>query len=78
MNVYKLTLAQAKTLTGKAWCYDTDGNPVLFNPQPDMDGNIFISIEEVEGCTLAQSVAIGCNTWLLSLPLIPFNPIVNE
>ena len=74
MNVYKLTLEQKNLLEGKEW----GAQGQLFNPTLDADGNIFISIEEVEGCTLAQSVAIGCNTWLLSLPLIPFNPIVNE
>jgi hypothetical protein len=78
MNVYELTIEQKDSLIGKAWCYDGDGNPVYFNPQPDADNKWFVSTQEVEGCTLAQAVAIGCDSWLLSLPLIPYNPIIGQ
>jgi hypothetical protein len=78
MNVYKLTIEQKDLLVGQIWCYDGDGNPVYFNPQPDADGELYISIEEVQGCTLQQAITIGCDSWLLSLPLIHYNPIIIE
>lgn len=78
IQVYKLTIEQKDLLVGKAWCYDGDGNPVYFNPQPDANGELYISIEEVQGCTFSQAVLIGCDGWLLSLPIIEFNPIIGK
>lgn len=46
MIVYKLTSEQAEILANK----ECDKG-VKFNPTLDADGNYFISIEEIEGCT---------------------------
>lgn len=78
MQVYVLTTEQKELLIGKVWCYDGDGNPVYFNPQPDADGDFYISTEEVHGCTLLQAQSIGCDAWLLSLPTKEHNPIISE
>ena len=45
-NVYKLTIEQKDQLVGQTW----DGVQ-YFNPTQDADGNWFVSIEEVQGCT---------------------------
>lgn len=74
MNVRKLTTEQKDLLAGQVWGFQGQ----FFNTQLDLDGNWFISEEEVTGCTLSQAQAIGCDTWLLSLPLIPYNPIIRE
>jgi hypothetical protein len=74
MKVRKLTIEQKDLLIGKVWGYENQ----LFNPTLDANGNYFISNEEVHGCTLAQATAIGCDSWLLNLPEIDYNPIVNE
>ena len=68
MNVYKLTIEQKDQLVGQKWNED-----VFFNPQLDADGNWFISAEEVNGCTHQ-----GMVEWIHELPLIPYNPVVNE
>jgi len=73
MNVYKLTLEQKSLLEGKEW----GAQGQVFNPTLDSDGEWFISVEEVQGCTLQQAILIGCDGWLLSLPLIPYNPVIN-
>ena len=73
MNVYKLTIEQKNLLIGQKWNGETYFNPIL-----DADGNWFISIEEVNGCTLQQAQLIGCDAWLLTLPEIDYNPIVTE
>jgi hypothetical protein len=69
MNVYKLTTEQKDLLTGQKW----DGQ-TYFNPISDADGNWFISIEEVNGCTHEN----GAFEWIHDLPLIPYNPVIVE
>jgi hypothetical protein len=72
MNVYRLTIEQKNLLVGQEW----GAQGQLFNPTLDADGEWFISPEEVQGCTLQQAISIGCDDWLLSLPLIPYSPII--
>jgi len=67
-NVYKLTEEQKDLLIGQTW----DGVQ-YFNPTQDADGNWFISVEEVNGCTHQ-----GATEWIQDLPLIPYNPIITE
>lgn len=74
MNVRKLTEEQKDLLIGQVW----GANEQLFNPIQDANNEWIISEEEVQGCTLAQAVLIGCDAWLLSLPIIPYIPIVYE
>ena len=74
MKVRKLTIEQKDLLIGKVWGYENQ----IFNPSLDADGNWFISNEEVNGCTLAQAQLIGCDSWLLTLPEIDYNPIIVE
>jgi hypothetical protein len=69
MNVYKLTIEQKDQLVGQKWNED-----VFFNPQLDADGNWFISVEEVNGCTHEN----GAFEWIHELPLIAYNPIISE
>ena len=70
MKVRQLTLEQKNILEGKVWGYQGQ----FFNPQQDANVNLFISNEEVNGCTLAQAQLIGCDVWLTSLPEITFEP----
>jgi hypothetical protein len=74
MKVRQLTIEQKNLLIGQTWGYEGQ----LFNPQTDANGVLFISNEEVNGCTLAQAQLIGCDAWLLTLPEIDYNPIINE
>lgn len=74
MIVRELTIEQKDLLVGQIWGFQGQ----YFNPMQDADGKWFISNEEVNGCTLAQAQAIGCDAWLLSLPEITYNPIINE
>lgn len=74
MKVRQLTLEQKNILVGQVWGFAGQ----VFNPQLDAEGFWFISNEEVQGCTLAQAESIPCDAWLLTLPEIDFNPIVNE
>ena len=67
-NVYKLTETQKDQLIGQTW----DGVQ-YFNPTQDTDGNWFISVEEVNGCTHQTA-----NEWIHNLPLIPYNPVVSN
>ena len=69
MNVYKLTVEQKDLLNGQKW-----NNQAYFNPTLDADGNWFISIEEVNGCTHEN----GAFEWIHELPLIAYNPVVSE
>ena len=69
MNVYKLTTEQKDQLVGQKWNED-----VFFNPTKDADGNWFISVEEVNGCTHEN----GAFEWIHELPLITHNPVVYE
>lgn len=69
MNVYKLTIEQKNLLIGQKW----DGEQ-YFNPTLDAEGNWFISIEEVNGCTHEN----GAFEWIDDLPLIPYNPVISN
>jgi hypothetical protein len=72
MKVRKLTIEQKDLLIGEVWGYENQ----IFNPVLDVNGNWFISNEEVNGCTLDQAQLIGCDSWLLTLPEIDYNPII--
>lgn len=72
--VRELTLEQKNLLEGQVWGF----NGQIFAPLQDADGKWFTSNETVLGCTLSQAQAIGCDSWLLSLPSIPYNPIAIE
>jgi hypothetical protein len=74
MKVRQLTLEQKNILTGKVWGFQGQ----LFNPQIDANGVWFISNEELNGCTLQQEQLIGCDTWLLTLTEIDYNPVITE
>jgi hypothetical protein len=67
MEVYKLTEEQKDNLIGQTY----DGEQ-YFNPTLDADNNWFISIEEVNQC-INESFQ-----WVKDLPLINYNPIINE
>jgi hypothetical protein len=69
MNVYKLTEEQKDQLNGQKW-----NNQAFFNPTLDADGNWFISVEEVDGCTHEN----GAFEWIHELPLIAYNPVLTE
>ncbi len=69
MNVYKLTEVQKDQLIGQTW----DGEQ-FFMPILDADGNWFISVEEVNGCTHIN----GAFEWIHDLPQIPHNPVISE
>lgn len=74
MKVRQLNSEQKAILEGQVWGF----NGQFFNPQLDANGNYFISNEEVNGCTLAQAITIGCDSWLLSLPEIEFIPKIEN
>jgi len=61
MEVYLLTEEQAEKLIGVQFVPDN-----YFNPINDFDGNLIISIEEVEQCSI---------DWVKELPLINYKPI---
>lgn len=68
MKVRQLTVEQKKQLVGQTY----DGVQ-YFNPVLDADGNWFISVEEVNGCTNE-----GMVEWIHELQEIDYNPIINE
>ena len=69
MNVHILTIEQKEMLVGQKW-----NNQAYFNPTLDADGNWFISVEEVNGCSHEN----GAFEWIHDLPLIAYNPVVSE
>ena len=69
MKVRQITIEQKDLLIGQTW----DGVQ-CFNPTQDADGNWFISVEEVNGCTHEN----GAFEWIHELPLIPYNPVITE
>ena len=73
VKVRKLSTEQKEILVGKEW----GAQGQVFNPQLDADGFWFISNEEVNGCTLVQAESIPCDAWLLTLPEIDYNPIID-
>ena len=69
MKVRQITTEQKDLLIGQTW----DGVQ-YFNPTQDADGNWFISVEEVNGCTHEN----GAFEWIHELQEIDYNPIINE
>jgi hypothetical protein len=69
MIVRLLTEEQKDQLVGQTY----DGVQ-YFNPTLDAEGNWFISVEEVNGCTHEN----GVFEWIHDLPEILHNPIVSE
>ena len=69
MNVYKLKEEQKDQLVGQTW-----NGTAFFNPTLDADGNWFISVEEVNGCTHIN----GAFEWINDLPQILHNPVISE
>jgi hypothetical protein len=61
MEVHLLTYEEAQSLVGVQFIPDN-----YFNPINDFDGNLIISIEEVEQCSI---------DWVKQLPLITYKPI---
>jgi len=70
MTVRQLTTEQATLLQSKVWGFQGQE----FNPQQDANNVWVISNEEVNGCTLVQAQAIGCESWLTNLPEIDYVP----
>ena len=68
IKVRQLTVEQKDLLIGQKW-----NDEAFFNPLLDADGNWFISVEEVNGCTHE-----GVNEWIHELVEINYNPIINE
>ena len=68
MTVRQLTIEQKDALVGQTY----DGVQ-FFNPTLDVDGNWFISNEEVNNCTHQ-----GMVEWIHNLPEINYNPVVSE
>jgi len=73
MEVYKLTTEQKESLIGQTY----DGFQ-FFNPSLDADGNWFISIEEYNNLTLVKAQELNIIGWWFILPLINYNPTINE
>jgi hypothetical protein len=69
MKVRQLTAEQKDLLNGQMW-----NNQAYFNPTQDANGNWFISVEEVNGCTHEN----GAFEWIHELPLIAYNPVITE
>ena len=67
MKVHALTTEQKNLLIGKQYATDS-----FFNPTLDANGVWFISIEEVNQFTNTEFM------WVKELPLIDYNPIINE
>lgn len=73
MEVYKLTTEQKNALIGATY----DGIQ-YFNPILDANGNWFISIEEYNNLTLVKAQELNLIGWWFALPLINYNPVINE
>jgi hypothetical protein len=67
MIVHKLTTTQKGKLVGKEYATD-----MKFNPTQDADGFWFISVEEVEQCTVESF------QWVKDLPTINHNPVITQ
>ena len=65
MTGAKLTYEQADLLIGKKWAKDS-----LFNPLQDVDGNWYISEEEVMGCNVSGL------EWVNDLKLTVIAPVI--
>ena len=74
MNVYKLTTEQRNQLVGQTY----DGS-TLFNTEViDAENNYIMGVEEYNRLTLVKANEIGVISWWFTLPLIPYNPVINE
>ena len=73
MEVYKLTEEQKDALNGATY----DGVQ-YFNPTLDAENNWFISIEEYNNLTLVKAHELNLIGWWFTLPLINYNPVINE
>lgn len=74
MEVYKLTLEQRNQLIGQTY----DGVQFFNTNAIDADGNYYVSQEVYSMLTYVKAVEIGVDSWWITLPLIPYNPIVRE
>jgi len=74
MEVYKLTLEQRSQLVGQTY----DGVQFFNTDAIDADGNYYVSQEVYSMLTYVRAIEIGVDSWWLTLPLIPYNPIVRE
>ncbi len=74
MNVYKLTLEQRNQLIGQTY----DGFQFFNTDAIDADGNYYISIEVYNNLTLLRANELGIINWFFTLPLITYNPVINE
>jgi len=70
-NVYKLTLEQRNQLVGQTY----DGVQFFNTDAIDADGNYYIGVEEYNMLTFVKAIEIGVDSWWITLPLIPYNPI---
>jgi len=71
-NVYKLTLEQRNQLVGQTY----DGIQVFNTDAIDANGNYYVGVEEYNMLTFVRAVEIGVDSWWMTLPLIPYNPIL--
>jgi len=74
MNVYKLTTEQRNQLVGQTY----DGETMFNTDAIDADGNYYVGVEEYNRLTLVKANEIGVISWWFTLPLTPYNPIINE
>ena len=74
MNVYKLTTEQRNQLIGQTY----DGVQFFNTDAIDADGNYYVSQEVHAMLTFVKAVEIGVDSWWMSLPLIPYNPIPRD
>lgn len=74
MEVYKLTFEQRNQLIGQTY----DGVQFFNTEAIDADGNYYVSQEVYNMLTYVRAVEIGVESWWITLPLIPYNPIVRE
>jgi len=74
MNVYKLTLEQRNQLVGQTY----DGVQLFNTDAIDAEGNCYMGIEEYNLLTLVRANEIGVIDWWFTLPLIPYNPVIDN
>jgi|688.fasta_scaffold2309971_1 hypothetical protein len=72
MEVYILTAEQMNQLSGETY----DGVQFFNTYAVDADGNPYISKEVYSSLTLVRANQLGISSWWLTLPLIPFNPVI--
>ena len=74
MNVYRLTTEQRNQLIGQTY----DGVQFFNTDAIDAEGNYIIGVEEYNRLTLVRANEIGVISWWFTLPLTPYNPVINE